>query len=217
MDIDPPEIAYISTTGVPRIHEAPLIVASDTTLKGYGCLVHDTKNFPIEIIRSPAQGRGPIEQNSGSQGGVTEKLFEYCWKGETLYARHKAVGPRQVFEWSAPSETARRTSDQVGEFALILRAHYHPDGGQLLSPVRRRSYIVLLALPGNDVAPEQCVAFWCDGTSSIYIHPNTWHAPPIPLDEKGEFFSRHGRVHASVSIDFVKEFSRYVGVPLRSP
>jgi hypothetical protein len=39
MDVSLPDVAYVPTTGVPRIHEAPLIVATDTTLKGYGCLV----------------------------------------------------------------------------------------------------------------------------------------------------------------------------------
>jgi ureidoglycolate lyase len=217
MDFHQPEIVYIPRTGLPRIHELPLIVATNATLKGYGRLVDDTKNFPIEDVRWPTQGRRPIEQNSGDPGGVAEKLFEYCWKGETLYARHKAAGASHVFDWSDPRETARRTFNGGRDIALIWRAHNHPDGGQLFSPVRRHSHVVLLALPGDDIALEQFVAFRCDGSSSLYIHPNIWHASPVPLDDKGEFFSRHGRVHASVSIDFVKEFDRYVGVPLRRP
>jgi ureidoglycolate lyase len=218
MDINVPEIPNIPTTGVPRIHEAPLIVATGTTLKGYGCLVDDIKNFPIEIVRWLAQGRCPIEQKSGDQSGVAEKLFQYCWKDDALYARHKAVGAIHVFDWSdPPNETARRTSNGVCEIALIGRANYHPDGGQLLSPVRRHSYIALLALPGDDVAPEQFVAFRCDGSSGLYIHPNIWHASPVPLDDNAEFLSRHGRVHACVSVDFVKEFGCYVAAPLRSP
>jgi ureidoglycolate lyase len=218
MDMDLSETSRAPTTGVPRVHEAPVIVATDTTLKGYGCLVHDAKTFPIKIVRWPAQGRRPIEQNSGDQGGVDEKLFEYGWKGETLYARHRAVGASQVFNWTnSPNATATRRSNGVRECALIWRATYHPDGGQLFSPVRRHPYIALLALPGDDVTPEQFVAFRCDGSSVLYIHPNIWHAPPVPLDDKAEFFSRYGRVHACVSIDLVKQFDCYVAAPLRSP
>jgi len=50
------------------------------------------KTFPIEIVRWPAQGWRPIDKNSGNQGGIVEGVFEFCWKGETLYARNNAVG-----------------------------------------------------------------------------------------------------------------------------
>jgi ureidoglycolate lyase len=217
MDMDLSEISRAPTTGVRRIYEAPVIVATDTTLKGFGCLVDDAKTFPIKIVRWPAQGRRPIQQNSGDQGGVAEKLFEYCWKGQTLYARHKAVGS-QLSDWSSsPNETATRISNGARECALIWRANYHPDGGQLFWPLRRHSYIVLLALPGDDVTPEQFVAFLCDGSRGLYVHPNIWHAPPVPLDDQAEFFSRHGRVHACVSVDLVKEFDCYLAAPMRSP
>lgn len=68
-------------------------------LKGYGCLVDDRKTFRIEIVRWPAQGRRPIDENSGDQGGVAEGLFEFCRKGETLYARNNAVGDSCLFGW----------------------------------------------------------------------------------------------------------------------
>ena len=55
-------------------------------------LVDDPKTFPIEIVRWPAQGWRPIDKNSGNQGGIVEGVFEFCWKGETLYARNNAVG-----------------------------------------------------------------------------------------------------------------------------
>src|SRR5579864_6489504 len=111
MDFNPAEmaaeIAYVPTTGLRRLHEAPLVVASDETLKGYGCLVDEPKSFPIEIVRWPAQGRRPIDKNSGDQGGVTEGLFEFWWKGQTLYASNNAVGDSYLFGWSRwPEEAA---------------------------------------------------------------------------------------------------------------
>ena len=68
MDIDLLEMAYAPTIGVRRMHETPLIAATEASLKGYGCLVDDPKTFPIEIVRWPAQGWRPIDENSGNQG-----------------------------------------------------------------------------------------------------------------------------------------------------
>jgi hypothetical protein len=84
MDIDLSAIAYVPTTGVRRVHETPVIAANDASLEGYGCLVDDPKGFAIEIVRWPARGWRAIDKNSGDQGGVTEGIFEFCWKGETL-------------------------------------------------------------------------------------------------------------------------------------
>lgn len=86
MEFDPAEIAYVPTMGVRRMHETPLVTASDDSLKGYGCLVTDPKAFPIEIVRWPAQGWRPVDGNSGDQGGIAEGIFEFWWKGDTLYA-----------------------------------------------------------------------------------------------------------------------------------
>jgi ureidoglycolate lyase len=218
MDIELSDIAYMPTTGVRRMHVTPLVVATDATLKGYGCLVDDPKAFPIEIVRWPAQGRRPIDLNSGDQGGVTEGVFEFCWKGETLYARNNAVGDSYLFGWSNwPDEAG--SSPPVGgrKRALIWRANYHPDGGQLFHPLRRQSYAIALALPGDDVTPELFVSFWFDGSHGLYIHPNVWHGAVVPLDDEAEFFDRQGKVHARVSVDFVKEFGCYLAVPLERP
>jgi hypothetical protein len=69
MDLDPAQFAYVPTTGVRRAHETPLVVASNHSLEGYGCLVDAPESFPIEIVRWPAQGWRPIDENSGDQGG----------------------------------------------------------------------------------------------------------------------------------------------------
>src|ERR1700751_1430703 len=106
MDIDPRQIAYLPSTGVRRIHETPLVAATSRSLGVYGRLVDDPQNFPIEIVRWPAQGWRPIDKNSGDQGGVTEGLFEFWWKGETLYARNNAVGDSYLFAWSTWPEMA---------------------------------------------------------------------------------------------------------------
>jgi len=218
MDIDQLEFAYSPTTGARRAHETPLVLATDESLKGYGCLVDDPKAFPIEIVRWPAQGWRPVDANSGDQGGVTEGLFEFCWKGATLYARNNAVGDSYLFGWSTwPEEAANAGAAQSRTRALIWRANYHPDGGQLFYPLRGQRFVVPLALPGDDVTPEKFVSFWCEGGRGLYLHPSVWHGAVVPLDDEAEFLDRQGRVHARVSVDFVKEFGCYLAVPMRRP
>ena len=207
--------AYKPSMGVRREQETPVIAATSASLAGYGCLVEDPKTFPIEIVRWPALGWRPIDTNSGDQGGVVEGLFEFWWKDETLYARNNAVGDSYLFGWSNWPEEARAGGAYARERALIWRANYHPDGGQLFYPTDGRGFLVPLALPGDDVTPEQFVSFWCDGSTGLYIHPNVWHGALVPLEDTAEFLDRQGRVHARVSIDFVKEFGCYLSVPMR--
>jgi ureidoglycolate lyase len=216
--INPAEIAYVPTTGVRKIHETPLIVADADTIKPYGRLVHEPKSFPIEIVRWPAQGRRPIDKNSGDQGGVTEGIFQSWWSGETLYARNDAVGDSYLFGWSNwPEEAAVDGPTKPRKNALIWRANYHPDGGQLFYPTKGQSFAVPLALPGDDIKPEDFTTVICDGTCGLYIHPNVWHGPVIPLDDHVELLDRQGRVHARVSVDFPKEFGCYLASPLGTP
>jgi len=218
MDIDAEQIAYTPSTGVRRVHETPLVAASAESLAGYGRLVDNPREFPIEIVPWPAQGWRAIDANTGDQGGVTEGLFEFRWKGETLYARNHAVGDSYLFGWSNwPEEAAAERPVRPRERALIWRANYHPDGGQLFYPLKGQSFVVPLALPGDDVTPGKFVSFWCDGRSALYLHPNVWHGAIVPLDDEAEFLDRQGRVHARVSVNFVTEFGCYLGAPLRRP
>ena len=215
MDIEQLQFAHVPTTGVRQRHETPLVVASDTSLVGYGCLVDDPKTFPVDIVQWPAKGWRAIDPNTGDQGGVTEGLFEFCWRAGTLYATNNAVGDSYLFGWSQwPEEAAAQPSHRPREQVLIWRANYHPDGGQLFYPLNGGAFIVPLALPGDDVTPDKFVSFWCDGSRGLYLHPNVWHGAVVPLDDEAEFLDRQGRVHARVSVDFVKEFGCYLAAPL---
>ncbi len=218
MDIDTGTIAYVPSTGARRVHEAPLVIASAENLRGYGHLVADPEQCPIEIVRWPAQGWRPIDANSGDQGGVTEGLFEFAWRGETLFARNNAVGDSYLFGWSRWPEEARAEGPTAArERALIWRANYHPDGGQLFFPLNGASFVVPLALPGDDVTPESFVTFYCDGSCGLYLHPSVWHGAVVPHADEARFLDRQGRVHARVSVNFVKEFGCYLGASLAAP
>jgi ureidoglycolate lyase len=213
MELD--AFAYTPTTGARRVHDTPLVVATDESLEGYGRLIDDVGSFAIEIVRWPKQGWRPIDDNSGDQGGVTEGLFDFAWREGTLYARNNAVGDSYLFGWSTWPEDAARGGPR--ERALLWRANYHPDGGQLVYPQNGESFVVPLALPGDDVRPEHFISFWCDGSKGLYIHPNVWHGAFVPHTDEARFLDRQGRVHARVSVDFPKEFGCYLGVPLRHP
>ena len=215
MDFDIGEIAYTPTTGVRKLFETPLVEATEETLKGYGCLVDDPDNFHIEIVPWPAQGWRPIDANTGDQGGVTEGLFEFWWRGDTLYARNNAVGDSYLFGWSTwPEEASAEGPTRPRERALIWRANYHPDGGQMIWPMNGESFVAPLAPPGDDVTPERFTAFLCDGRRGLYIRPNVWHGAFVPHADAATFLDRQGRVHARVSVDFPREFGCYLGVPL---
>ncbi|MBS0378154.1 MAG: ureidoglycolate lyase [Proteobacteria bacterium] len=218
MDFDISKLAYAPSTGVRRVHDAPLVAATDESLDGYGYLVDDPHACNIEIVPWPAQGRRPIDANTGNQGGIAEGTFEFAWRGQTLYARNNAVGDSYLFGWSTwPEEASGSGNGGVRERALMWRANYHPDGGQLFYPSTGKSFVVPLALPGDDVRPDSFVTFYCDGRRGLYLHPNVWHGPVVPHDDTAEFLDRQGRVHARVSVNFVKEFGCYLGSSLRRP
>jgi len=218
MDFDPGAVAYTPTTGVRSVIDAPLVSADAQSLAGLGCLVDEPHDFPIEIVRWPATGWRPIDANSGDQGGVTEGVFEFWWKGETLYARNNAVGDSYLFGWSTwPEVAAKEGRCTPRERALIWRANYHPDGGQLFYPLDGKGFVVPLAAPGDDVTPQAFRSFHCDGGAGLYIHPGVWHGAVVPLADEARLLDRQGRVHARVSVDFAGEFGCYLGVPLSVP
>jgi hypothetical protein len=219
MNIATDTLSYPPTTGVRRVLETPLIAATDASLAGYGCLVDDPAAFEVEIVTWPAQGRRPIDPDTGNQGGTTEGLFEFGWRGQTLFARNHAVDDTYLFGWSTWPEDASADGPAAAgrERALVWRANYHPDGGQMVFPMDGESFVVPLALPGDDVTPERFVSFWCDGTRGLYVRPDVWHGAFVPHADSATFLDRQGRVHARVSVDFPREFGCYLGVPLHAP
>ena len=216
MDINPDALAYTPSTGVRRIHDTPLVAASAANLEGYGYLVDDPKACKIQIVPWPAQGWRPIDANTGDQGGIAEGLFEFCWQGETLYARNNAVGDSYLFGWSNwPEEATAQGGGKVRERALIWRANYHPDGGQLFFPVDGFPFVTLLAPPGDDVQPSDFVAVRVDGGRGLYVAPGVWHDAVFPVAPRGAFHGEQGRVHARVSVNTAREFGALLSIPLR--
>jgi hypothetical protein len=123
---------------------------------------------------------------------------------------------------SSAGATGRRRPRAGGpgkprERALIWRANYHPDGGQLFHPLKGQSFVVPLALPGDDVTPEKFVTFWCDGNAASISIPISGMAPSCPMTTTQSSSTARDRVHARVSVDFPKEFGCYLATPLGRP
>lgn len=198
-------------------HQVPLIRATDESVGQYGCLVDDPDNFEIEIVRWPASGWRPIDEGTGDEGGFVEGVFHGDWKGDVLYGTNEAVKGNYVLGWSTdPQKATDQTQSAPRDQVLLWHMNYHPDGGQLFFPLDNKPFIVPVALPGDDLKPEQVIAFWCDGSRGLYIHPNIWHEGIFPVGDHQRFLDRQGRVHARVSCDIGKEFGVYLSCPLRS-
>jgi ureidoglycolate lyase len=212
----------LRTASVPAetfvFHEVPLVEATAQSLEGYGRIVDSFTGAPVEIVRWPAQGWRPVDPDTGDQGGTTEGIFSFWWKGDMLHGRNDAVGDSYLLGWSRdPREASEDAVDADRSRIFVWHSNYHPDGGQLFFPRKRTPFVTPLALPGDDIRPDKFVAFYCDGSFGVYIHPGIWHVAVLPLDPVADFDDRQGRVHARVSCNFIKEFGTYLAVPLRKP
>ena len=77
-------------------------------------------------------------------------------------------------------------------------------------PKDNKPFISPLALPGDDIQPNNFKAFYFEGYQGLYIHPNIWHEGVFPTKGKATFNGKQGKVHARVSIDLLKEFKSYI-------
>ncbi|MGF6721798.1 hypothetical protein P3T43_001145 [Paraburkholderia sp. GAS41] len=194
----------------------PVIDATSATLEGYGHLVADPEECPIEIVQWPRTGSRPIDPDTGDQGGTTEGTFVSEWRGDILYGSNAAVGGHYILAYAQEPEAAREDSALAPERMLLWHANYHPDGGQLFFPLDHQPFYVPLALPGDDITPEKFVCFRFDGRQGLYIHPGIWHEGVFTLRGTQRFFDKQGAVHARVSVEFASEFGCLLEAPIAS-
>ena len=213
MDNEPNYLNPDIPSGLKRLR-IPILEANEQSLSGYGCLVKDPKKVEIEIVRWPSVGKRPVDKDSGNEGGTTEGMFVCEWKGDILYGRNEAVGGHYILGFGSEPELARENHSNAPKKLLLWHANYHPDGGQLFFPFIPKPFLVPLALPGDDVRPENFICFHFSGNEGLYIHPNIWHEGAITLHDKQSFFDKQGAVHARVSVDFPKEFKCLLEIPL---
>ena len=203
--------------GVPEnlsLVQIPVIEATTASLSEYGCLVDNPDDFEIEIVRWPQAGWRPIDEDTGDEGGVREGTFITEWKGDVLYGKNTAVDGHYILGYSTDPAAADESHRRDPEKLLLWHSNYHPDGGQLFYPLDKKPFVIPLAKSGDDVQPEDFVCFLCDGTQGVYIHPNIWHEGVFSICGEQRFLDRQGAVHARVSIDFAREFSCLIEIPL---
>jgi hypothetical protein len=134
------------------------------------------------------------------------------------HAVNRAVGRSYVTGWYDDPATAREDVEPRDSTRLFTHeANYHPDGGQVFCPREGAPFVALLAKPGDDVRPEDFVAFHFDGTCGVHVDPGVWHQPVFPLGARAVFDDKQGRVHACIAVDFLGEFGAYVAVPMVPP
>jgi ureidoglycolate lyase len=204
--------------GEVRAHRVPVIAATGETLRGYGHIVRNFAEERVSIVTWPQPNWRPIVPGTGNEGGSVEDSFVMERRGEIQHACNQAIGRSYITGWFADPATAseaRRPTDTSRIYTH--EANYHPDGGQIFSPRECAAFVALLARPGDDVRPEDFVAFYCDGSYGVHIDPCVWHQPVFPLAPSAAFDDRQGRVHACVAVDFVSEFGCYLEVPLGLP
>lgn len=200
-----------------NLHEVPLVIATPETFEeaGYGKIETSFEDAVVDIVTWPKQGWREVVPGTGNEGGITQGEFVFTWEGDMAVARNHAVDGHYVTGWFTDPMTASFDSENVDRSRVYVReANYHPDGSQIFCPKDGKPFVALLALPGDDVKPEDFVAFYCDGTFGIKIHPNIWHQPLFPIAERAVFEDKQGKVHACIAVDFVEEFSTYLSVPL---
>ena len=186
--------------------QMPVVEATAEALKGYGHLVDDPETCRIEIVRWPALGTRPIDADTGDQGGTTEGVFVSEWQGDILYGRNEAVDGHYILAYAQNPESAHADHNETPQRMLLWHANYHPDGGQLFFPLDTQPFYIPLALPGDDIRPEQFVCFRFSGKQGLYIHPGIWHEGVFARQGQQRFFDKQGAVHARVSVDFAREF-----------
>lgn len=200
------------------VHEMPLVAATPESFAAYGSLEASFAEADVEIVPWPVAGWRQLDPGTGNEAGTVEGGFEFWWQGDVMHARNEAVGGQYVMGWARdPAAASDGAATVARERILFHHVNYHPDGGQLFFPREGTPFVAPLALPGDDLAPEQFVAFYCDGSFGINIRPGIWHAAVFPLAERSLFDGRQGRVHARVSCHTLEELGVYLSCPLSAP
>ena len=192
------------------------IQATPANFAEYGHFVYDYEAEPVIIVPWPVTGDRPLVPGTGIGGGITEGIFDYWYDAEYLHAINNAVGGDYII---GKTEISPADGEQ---YILTREANYHPDGGQVFYPADSRGqigFMLLLALPGDDICPQKFKVFRFDGSCGVQINPGVWHQPLYFIKnkisgERARFITKQGKVHGCVAVDFLTEFKSWVAIKL---
>jgi len=211
-DIRFPSIAK----GEAKVHRVPLVEATAANLEGFGEIVPDFAAAQVKMTPWPLTGSRPMSPGvSGNEAGETEGAFSMWAEGGLLFGQNQAVGRAYIIGWFDDPASARADKAPADRDRLyIYQANYHPDGGQIWCPRDGTPFVAVLAKPGDDVTPDDFVAFRFDGSVGLQILPSVWHQPAAPVGARMTIDNKQGRVHACVDFDSLAEFGCYLEVPI---
>ena len=69
----------------------------------------------------------------------------------------------------------------------VAMVEKHPLGSQAFVPLAAAPFLVVVAPPGETVAPEDLRAFLAEGGQGVNYAPGVWHHPVIALDRETDF------------------------------
>ena len=192
----------------------PVVDATAETLLGYGRLVDDPADVPDRDRALAGAGLAAGRHGHGRQGGTTEGVFVSEWQRRHA-VRPQRGGRRALHPRLRAASPKRRAIDRtVGTPSACCsgtRTTTPTAASCSFRSIARRS-CVPLALPGDDVKPQDFVCFRFDGRQGLYIHPNVWHEGVFGVRGTQRFFDKQGAVHARVS----RRLRARVRLPARS-
>ena len=168
-----------------KLYQVPVKPMTTANAFGLGKVVDDFDAAEVDIVAWPQPGWRSVTR--GNEGGITQGAFKATWPGELLTGHSDNFEvddfhTQYVLGWSRDPDLA--DPDAVApacEQILVSLINCHPDGGQVFASRHRQPFLLLLAQPGDDVKPEDCVALHSDGSVGFHIDPGVWHQAPITL------------------------------------
>lgn len=197
-------------------YQVESVVATPDNFKDYGHFVEDYENEDVIIKPWPVKGWRKLMGNTGTEGGIAEGKFEYKYLKKDNQTYLSAISHAVGGDYTTGINYLPTDKD-IPDYILTREANYHPDSGQVFYPINSidpTPFILLLALPGDDIKLEDFVAFKFDGVRGAQIKPDIWHQPLYPLVKDSTFMTKQGKVHGCVGVDTITEFDTWLKVDL---
>lgn len=183
----------------------PLKVATEENTRHFGRFVTDFKKEEVWLSPWPRPDWRPIRRGTEIFTEIETREVRNKWEGEKW--RSITKNRDEAF---LPPGVATEDRGHV----LSRMANYHPSGGQVFYPAWGNSFVLVLAQPGDNVKPEDFLAFYFDGKSGFQVNVNVWHQAIFSEEDETFFLTKHSKVHPCIEVDILQEFGRYLKVPL---